>query len=927
MRSHAAAAAIKHNPYPADRIEAARHKALVILEAMLQPVEVRFVEQALVLLIEELAHCDADWPQLMPRLVQCVRAGVPGARVAVITFTTLSQDCVSASFNSRLQPAARTVLMRQLRAHVAELFPRLQAILAAPPSIDLALACLECASQLLAWVHLVDVPQLQGVVDAYLALAVSRDSPRVRTAAIHALADLAGRKTADLDKLSPGGVRQLYAAVRAACEHVLQRQPKADERCACAVALNQLLEHHLPALHDALQGAGLCADALLYLTQHEDACLHVLPAWRLLIKARDLLPGPVATELVVRLASAANMSTDEEGEASPVLKDLAARMPAEACAGLVRAFSSLGTTARVAKVVEAVTQGLPPGAMARFANGDASGADGLVASADALIVGVLRLPRGADEAKVVQLLHALARFLCAPPRGPALYLGEALSRLVQAASAFTHPRDPHATVVTRKRAGNCVLTLCRRLYESKENHGFMAGTLLPALIECVKGTSLRPTERVLLLEAIVVAGKALPDHASRLGLMGSVLGDSVALLQRNAEGVFANLLRIDPAPARQELAQWDKRGFVQDMNSLPAESRDVFLAMMNVSTLSSEGLMNEPMWRAILPVAQSALAAVRLNRARGPEWSQTIHPVDARVLLSERVYADVVEELNQYGAVLGDGRCAIIALLSALRSAACELFSSARQSEVWLACAPAVFDVGFLASEEDRDLIALFAHITVPPALLPSVCAHVMARLEKPVARRIVLPASLAVEAALEVDAQARHALAAAFARSLVPLAAEHTDARRALVALLGHPAATKAAVEGLCALPAALLEPAEALPFAIFALRQGVASESTHRSLVVLVADLICRMAFGAVAAEVAVHKPKALLPDAVSALSGLLGPGTPPLLDDLAAALSDKALRDRVNDFFTGTTRRAGNSMSIEVRRPSTQDDDDWI
>jgi len=100
LRSHAAAAAIKHNPYPADRIEAARHKVLVILEAMLQPVEVRFVEQALVLLIEELAHCDADWPQLMPRLVQCVRAGVPGARVAVITFTTLSQDCVSASFNS-----------------------------------------------------------------------------------------------------------------------------------------------------------------------------------------------------------------------------------------------------------------------------------------------------------------------------------------------------------------------------------------------------------------------------------------------------------------------------------------------------------------------------------------------------------------------------------------------------------------------------------------------------------------------------------------------------------------------------------------------------------------------------------------------------------------------------------------------------------
>jgi len=217
--------------------------------------------------------------------------------------------------------------------------------------------------------------------------------------------------------------------------------------------------------------------------------------------------------------------------------------------------------------------------------------------------------------------------------------------------------------------------------------------------------------------------------------MGSVLSESVSLLQANAHRVFENLLAVDPNPVRQQIRQWDDRGYVQDMNSLPQDTRNVFLAMMNVSTLSSEGLMSDDMWSVILPLALSALSAVQKVRRSGPAWSHIIHPVDARILLSERLYELVVDDLNRFGEELGDGQCAVIALLSALRSSAYDLFSSSRNASCWQTYVLPTFAEQVVTFEEDRDLAGLLTHMPVPFAALDSVIAIMMNRIAAPVVR------------------------------------------------------------------------------------------------------------------------------------------------------------------------------------------------
>jgi len=140
----------------------------------------------------------------------------------------------------------------------------------------------------------------------------------------------------------------------------------------------------------------------------------------------------------------------------------------------------------MSKVVDAVLSGLSVYALTRFVAGRPD--DPIVSSLDGIIKSLLSLGQSREEAKIIQMICSLSRALCSAPRGPSLFLDQTLGRLVNCAANYIHPRDPHVTVITRKRAANCVLTLCRKLYDDRANHGFMATVLLPGLIKCVAGT-------------------------------------------------------------------------------------------------------------------------------------------------------------------------------------------------------------------------------------------------------------------------------------------------------------------------------------------------------------------------------------------------------------------------------------------------------
>jgi len=254
----------------------ARRLCLIILDSLLFPNEERFVEQALVSLIEELAQCESDWPELVPKLVLCIRPGHCGARVATMTLTAIAQDCTNSAFNSGFSSAQRSMLMRHMRPQIPSIFRQLNNAIYLP---DLTLACLECTSMWLGWIPLNDVSVLHSILDAVIMMASALESSRTRAAAVAVLSQFASRKTSDLERALPKGVQWLYEAIQNAVERILQSPvTTADETHACALALTQVLENHISALQ-AIPNLDLCSNALLLLTQKEESCLQILPGW------------------------------------------------------------------------------------------------------------------------------------------------------------------------------------------------------------------------------------------------------------------------------------------------------------------------------------------------------------------------------------------------------------------------------------------------------------------------------------------------------------------------------------------------------------------------------------------------------------------------------------------------------------------------
>jgi hypothetical protein len=298
----------------------------------------------------------------------------------------------------------------------------------------------------------------------------------------------------------------------------------------------------------------------------------------------------------------------------------------------------------------------------------------------------------------------------------------------------------------RKRAAALLLSILRRVSERKVDNAFLSSTVLPTLIQRVSAafTTLDGPEKFVLLECILVAGKALPSEQDRSDLTRTILSEPFQTFASLKDQVFSRLLEhetLGTAPRSQ--VPWQSRGYFVDVEVLPLASKQFCYSLMTLSTCSQDGQLTAEMWAQLVPLALEVVFQLDSLWANPSitAWALIIHPVDAICLMGGRMAETMetfVEGLDDFGdSILGAERCAVLAFLSSARSCALELLKNA-----WTAL-PGSINVqqaaGLLShinTMEHRHLAILLGavpfHLIDPKGLFEQLIVTLMERLRMP---------------------------------------------------------------------------------------------------------------------------------------------------------------------------------------------------
>jgi hypothetical protein len=686
----------------------------------------RLVENTAVLLVVELVKCDAQYLTLFDQLFAKLKSRVDeewfyASRVLCELGELLSDEDAEEISNARRALVCKYLAANSCKQAWEYTLQHLEREVRAL-SNELALAqSIRLASELIKWTTFVanNAGELTRCLRLVEQCCAAVCPTRVVQAAFHCYLRLCEQA-----RLPPDVVLALHRSIVSCLTNRAYRNE--NEFSLGNEVFSVFLDRHAKCLTEVRVPDWLAAlETFTVQAKAQMSTLNdYLELWKNLLSRKTVVLTPVLLSQLAQLcivSSGTVVDVEEEDAEEPQMKNLMRELikqePDVAVRALTSFLPSLNET-QTLFVLECISIALTDKQLDAFAEQTGGALSASLASLlDCVVSAALTLPCTTHKLKMLHHVHTLYEKRSA-------YLSRALQYLVEQAVNEQHPQD------IKKRAACNLLYLLRRVHKANNRSVFV----LPQLVQRMSQQfhTLQGTERFVLLDCVLVAGKALPTEAERAELTRQVLSEPFSVLQELAPHMLQTgtaLLATSPAPPQVAIPSWDARGYFADAHFLPDASRRFLFAFMALSTCAKDGQLTPAMWTQLAPLALATLRAV--DDMREP-WALIIHPVDARVLFGGKL-ADAMEgfleSLAAYGKdVLGLARMPIISLLSCLRTCALELVKEL--SHRALLTAEMEAQLFYTAPQiEHRHLAMLLAHV----ARVPNACLqHVSVRLQTP---------------------------------------------------------------------------------------------------------------------------------------------------------------------------------------------------